>query len=496
MKRFLLSARGLLPMARVSINAGPCGWLLGALLASVAASAQIALPDFGDSSRAGFSMNDERELGEAFMRAVRSQLTLIDDPEIDGYINRLGYRIAAHSDRGGFDFFVVDDDQINAFAGPGGHIGINSGLILTADSEAEVASVVAHEIAHVTQNHIARAIEASERTSLPVMAGLIAAIILGTQNPQAGQAAAAAVVGSQIQSQLDFTRENEQEADRVGMQMLAAAELDPRAMPAFFERLQETVRYSRQPPEFLSTHPVTASRIADSRARAEQYPYRQYVDSVDFHLVRAKLMFNRTADARTALAEFDEQLRSGLYRYENGVRYGRVLALTRLGRFDDARAELQPLTRAAPDNIFFQSALARLELAAGRTEQALEVYARALRVFPDDRGLLQGYAEALIAAGRASDALRQLELYGRRNRLTAPLYRIQALAYEQLGRRGESMLALAEQAYLDGRLEVAIHHLTQGQKLTDVDFYVGSRIDARLRDFETEQNERTARSGR
>ena len=282
------------------------GWLL-----ATSASAQIALPDFGDPSRAGFSLAEEKAVGEIFMGQVRAQLDISDDPEVERYIERLGYRITSHSDRTGFTFFVVESPVINAFAGPGGYIGINSGLILAAEGEGEVASVVAHEVAHVTQSHIARGIDASDRSQLPAIAGLLAALILGTQNPAAGQAAAAAVLGSQIQARIDFTRQNEQEADRVGMQYLAASEMDPRAMPAFFERLQEAIRYSRQAPEYLSTHPVTGSRIADSRARAEQYPYRQYVDSLDFHLVRAKLRLLAFNDPKAALVWFDDQLVTG-----------------------------------------------------------------------------------------------------------------------------------------------------------------------------------------
>ena len=465
-----------------------CVWLL-----SAAATAQIALPDFGDPARAGFSLSDERALGELFMNEVRAHLKLNDDPEVERYVSRLGYRIASQSDRGGFTFFVVDDPAVNAFAGPGGYIGVNSGLILAAEGEAEVASVLAHEIAHVTQNHIARAIDAADRSSIPTMAGLLAAIILGTQNPAAGQAAAAAVVGSRIQRQLDFTRGNEQEADRVGMQLLAAAELDPRAMPAFFERLQESIRYSRQPPEFLSTHPVTASRIADTRARAEKYPYRQYVDSIDFHLVRAKLRAETFADPAEALAWFDEKIASGEYRSETGVRYGRALVLTRLARFDEARREYERVLRTLPDNTAVQAALASNELAAGNTQRALDIYARALRVFPDDSVLIRGDVEALLAAGRAEDALRRLDQYSRRNRMNAPLYRLQALAYERLGRQGESLLALAEHSYLNGRLEVAIHQLEQAQALPNLDFYIGSRIDARLRELRNERSLRTAK---
>lgn len=467
--------------------------LVAALMPAMIAQAQIALPDFGDPARVGFSLSDERELGEAFMREVRARLNLLDDAEVARYIDSLGHRIALQSDRGGFNFFVVDDLAINAFAGPGGNIGINSGLILAAESEGELASVVAHEIAHVVQNHIARAFAKAERSSLPAMAGLIAAIIIGTQNPAAGQAAAAAVVGSQIQNQLDFTRENEQEADRVGMQLLAKADLDPRAMPTFFERLQESIRYSRQPPEYLSTHPVTTSRIADSRARAEQYAYRQFVDSQGFHLARAKLEVKSASSSREALASVEQKLESGTYGDRAAAQYARALALIGLQRYEDARAALRPLLEEEPDNTWYQSALARLELAAGNPDKALDVYSRALRLYPDDRALVRGHVEALLAVKRPRDALEVLQRFARHNTLGATLYRLQALAFEQSGQRGESLLALAEHAYLQGRLEVAIHHLEQAQRMADLDYYVGSRVDARLRELHSERTLRAER---
>ena len=473
--------------------AGLLAVLIGAAATALPAQAQIALPDFGDQARVGLSLSEERQLGEAFMREVRAQLDLVDDPEVERYVDGLGHRIALQSDRGGFDFFVVADEAINAFAGPGGHIGINSGLILAAESEGELASVVAHEIAHVVQNHIARAFAHAERSSLPAMAGILAAIILGTQNPAAGQAAAAVVAGTQIQSRLDFTRENEQEADRVGMQLLAGADLDPRAMPTFFERLQESLRYSRKPPEYLSTHPVTASRIADSRARAEQFPYRQFVDSDAFHLARAKLVVLHAGSAREALETFDQRLAAGTYRDRRALEYGRALALTQLGRHAEARDAIDSLLRDDPDNTWYRSALARLELAAGDTDEALRVYDRALALYPDDRALVRGNVEALLTAGRPQQALDALQRFARHNDLSATLHRLQALAYEKLGRRGESLLALAEHAWLDGRLDVAIHHLEQAQQIAGLDYYVGSRVDARLQELRAERSLRAER---
>ena len=228
-----------------------CAWL------PLAAIGQNQLPDFGDASSAALSPADERELGAIFMRQIRAQLPVIDDPEIEDYAQSLGYKLLSGAGEGSLDFyfFVIADPIINAFAIPGGYIGIHSGLITSTESESELAAVIAHEIAHVTQRHIARSIAAAEGTQYATLAAVIAGILIGTQNSQAGQAAIAGATAAGTQSRLNFTRSNEQEADRVGINMMAKAGYDPRAMPAFFEKLDTASRYYSKPPEFLSTPP-------------------------------------------------------------------------------------------------------------------------------------------------------------------------------------------------------------------------------------------------
>ena len=198
--------------------------------------ATTELPEIGDSSQTVLSRAQEQELGETFMRDLRANVRIIEDPEIEAYIQGLGHKLAAHSGQRNlkFTFFVVDHTGVNAFAAPGGFVGVNAGLVTTTQSESELAAVLAHEIAHVTQRHIARFFELSDRASLSVLAGLVAAIIIGTQNPTAGVATAVAVQGSATQALIDFTRANEKEADRVGIKILAEAGLDPRAVPTFF----------------------------------------------------------------------------------------------------------------------------------------------------------------------------------------------------------------------------------------------------------------------
>jgi len=254
---------------------------------------ELDLPDIGDSSGSAVSPEFERRLGKAFMRSVRQHAAIVDDPEVEGYIESIGYKLAANSDNNSlaFTFFVVDSPDINAFAAPGGVIGVNSGTILNSRSESELAGVLAHEIAHVIQRHMARQFERAGQFSLPSTAALLGAILLAVVSPQAGQAALAVVTGVSIQSQINFTRTNEEEADNVGIQLLARSGYDPQGMPSFFERLQQKSQfYQGNAPEYLRTHPLTTSRIADSKARASRYKHVNYVNTANYELIRSKIV--------------------------------------------------------------------------------------------------------------------------------------------------------------------------------------------------------------
>jgi len=473
--------------------------LLGATLSGVialqVAVAQVRLPDFGDSSSDTFSGLDDHRLGEAFMREVRASLEVLDDPVVDRYVQSVGYRISSVSDIGGsgFRFFVVDEPTINAFAGPGGHIGINTGLIMAAEFEGELASVMAHEIAHVTQRHLARAFEFADQTAIPVMAGILAGAILGLANPQAGQATIAAVSGVSVQKQLDFTRANELEADRVGMQLLSKADFDPQAMPAFFEKLQTATRYSRRPPEYLSTHPVTSSRIADTRSRAESFPYKQHADSEEFHLVKARLAVRQAKDVKAVTERFADRLQSGAYRNLAATAYGWGLGLLRQNKAEQAEAIFAKLQTNHPGQTAFAAALGESILEQGDIARGLATFSEAARLFPDDQVILRGRAEALVRAGHGEALLATLADYERLHDKDAALYKLEAQAYQLLGRVAESQLALAEHFYLSGKVGAAIHQLRQAADRGEADYFVGSRVTARLRELEKEQAQRTGK---
>ncbi|NNJ83552.1 MAG: M48 family metallopeptidase [Gammaproteobacteria bacterium] len=460
----------------------------------------IMLPDMGDSSETVLSAADEQRLGEAFMREVRAKISVVDKPEVSDYLNSLGYRLASHSERRnskraapvasktGFTFFVVKDPAINAFAVPGGFIGINAGLILATDSESDLAAVLAHEIAHISQHHAARSIQLADAMHPLAMAGILAAIIVGTQSGQAGQAAMTAVAAGSVQKQIDFTRAHEEEADRLGIGTLFAAGFDPRAMPNFFERMQTAHRYYSEPPEFLSTHPVTVSRIADSRNRAEQYPYRQHTDSLAYHLVRAHLTVMMEKDPRQSVKYFDDALRNGKYRNRMGARYGLVLASMAAGDWKRAKTEIMKLLETEPDQVAFRARLADIEFATGHVHKAIRRYADALLLYPESRLLTLGYARALLNADKPEKVVALLDR--RESALTgdSALQKLLAMAFSRTGKEVEAKAALAEHYYLDGQLNMAIRQLRMALKLPNRDYYQNSRMEARLQQFEEEQS--------
>ena len=470
----------------------------GMVCSAQGAVAQARLPDFGDASEQMFTPAEEQALGEAFMRALRARLTLADDPLVERYVQSLGYRLVASSERHdlGFTFFVIEDKSLNAFAAPGGFIGINAGMILATRSESELASVLAHEIAHVTQRHIARAIEHGSRANLPVLAGILAAIMIGARSADTGQAAVAAVIGSTAQRQINFTRQNEAEADRVGIRMLAGAGFDPNGMAGVFEVLQNAARYSQRPLEYLSTHPVTTNRIAEAKDRAERLPQQQHESSESYHLVRAKLRARLADDPQRLLDQLDEEIAAGGAPGEAAASaYARALSMARLGREEAARAVLERLLESHPDNPTFRAELAGSALRTGNQSRALALYSEGLDLYPDDKALVRGYAAALNEAGRPRDTLELIDEYERLYTIDSEMYRLRADAYGQLGRTLDSRADLAEHFYLSGRLDQAIRQLRLAarEQHKDRDFYRAARIEARLEELERELKQRLGR---
>jgi len=453
-------------------------------------AAAVNLPNIGETAEAYLSTEDEQNYGEAFMRSIRRSLDLVSDPEVQNYIESLGNRLVANAairDRR-FSFFVIKDPEINAFAGPGGYVGVNTGLILTTHTEAELASVMAHEIGHVTQRHIARAFEAASRMSVPLTAALIAGLILGTHGSgQAGEAAIAATMAGSAQQQINFTFSNEEEADRVGLGILAASGYETRAMPRFFEHLQQATLFDDNLQlEFLRTHPVTAARISDTRNRAEQYPQMKEAIGENYALIRQKVRLIQDADPRKSLEFFEASLRDAGDQDRDALRYGYALSLNAMGRYADARAQLQPLITRDPERVPYQLALADADIGEGRLKQALAIYEKNLAIYPYNLPLTVQYATALLQDKQAEKTATLLGDYTAARPPRPELYQLLGQARDMSGDRVAAHQAYAEMYYMLGETRSAIEQLKIAVKDVPDKDVRSARIRERIRTLEAE----------
>jgi predicted Zn-dependent protease len=446
------------------------------------------LPDLGDASGQVISPQQDIALGKAFMRQVRQSGLILDDQEVNSYLGSLGNKLAANSDNPGhsFTFFLVDDSSINAFAGPGGYIGVNVGLFITAESESELAGVMAHEIAHVTQRHLARRFDAANKMSLPTTAAVLAAILIGaTADGSAGAAALTAASAANMQYQINFTRANEYEADRVGIQTLADAGFDPYGMPQFFEKLQKNSKlYGTRPPEFLSTHPVTTNRIAEATSRADNYPRKPAYTSLDFLLLRAKLRVRSYKDSKQVLADFQR------YQGESGgstpaEKYEFALLLAANGKYAQAETVMQKLQKADPDRITYQLALADILIGNKQRDRALAVYKDALTLYPDNLAVALPYATALMDAGREEDAYNLLSDITGNHQDSAKAYKLLAQAAGATGHKAQTHTAMSQYYFLNGFTNQAIEQLKLAEKQPELNDYNTARIQARITQLET-----------
>lgn len=449
----------------------------------------IALPEMGDSAGALISPREEREIGRAFFWRLQQSTELVEDPEVNSYIRSLGYRLASNSDEPAlnYTFFVVPDGAINAFAAPGGFIGVNSGLLQAAETEDELASVMAHEISHITQRHILRSFERHKRMTIPRTAAMIAAALLGAADPRAGQAAMMAVQAGDIQSMLDYTRAHEREADNLGMQTLVASGFNADAMPSFFEKLQQAGRYygGDAVPEFLRTHPVTTSRIAEARGRAANYQTQpQLADDLQFYLIKEKLRVMTTKDSDDLLKHYESTMSRGETKHPDAVRYGYALALLKRGQHTSAREALQPLLDKDRDRLAYQLALADIEMSVGRVETALQIYEDNQRLYPDDRALTMNQVQALLRTGRPHEADNLLQTQLELGESSGQVFKMLAQAKEAMGQTSQSHSWLAEYYYQSGLLKAAADQLRLAADTAGRDEYQRARVASRLREVE------------
>ncbi len=462
--------------------------LLAILLLQSAAEAapdlDLRLPDLEDSASRLLSPLEEREFARSVIRQLEAQQVLITDPLVEEYISHLGYRLVASSEAptSPFTFLVIRDDTINAFATFGGLVVVNSGLLLRTENESELAGVLAHEIAHVTQRHLVRSAESAGQYAITTLAAMIAAILLSQGDGSVAEAAIATSAAANIQLQINFTRANEQEADRVGIRTLAEAGFDPHGMASFFGRLQQATRYygTEGIPEFLRTHPVTSNRIAEAQERAEGYSLRPPPSGLGFLLTRARVRVLTTPRPQTAVEYFREQLASGQFHDEEVARYGLALALLRQGKGKEALKLAGELSAAHPNNLHFRALRARALRLDGDIEAMLDDYTAALDLFPANRPLTLFAAEDLLTAGRPDAALRVLDGYLDFRPPSARIHRLYARAATDAGRAAVASLHMAEYQLLHDNPSAAMRLLRQALREVGDDDYLRTLIEARI----------------
>ena len=506
------------PLRRLSAALAAAWLTAGTLFVPVHAQSVAAnsLPNLGDTARGDLSPVMERKLGEEIMRDIRRDHDYLDDDPTVEYLNQFGAGLvsafpgARGENTGDYFFFAVRDPMLNAFALPGGFIGVHSALVLAAQSESELASVLGHEIGHVAQRHIARMIGQQKQDALIPLAAMVLSALAAKASPDAAMGIMLGGQGLQIQRQLNFSRDAEREADRIGFQIMSAGGYDTSGMVAFFQRMQAANRlYSDLVPAYLQSHPLTTERIADIQARIRDMPYRQRVDSSEFDLVRARLrvLQDESVQGRQATqTTFETQLQQANRQQQTGAQYGLAYLALKRGELDKAqqwldkaretikgaerakRAVFSAGQTASDGAAMFMSLELEIKLDPAQTaavkEQGLRLAEQAQQKYPLSRGMARHYANALIANGKLDEATRylrdQIQLY----REEPKLYDLLAKTYSSQGKLALQHIALAESYALQGGTLAALDQLGIARKAPDATFYDMSLIDAREREWQ------------
>ena len=468
---------------------------------------EIILPDIGASSSISLSPIMEDKIGRSVINQLQSSHGIIDDLEINQYISNLGYSLVEQTEDTlqPFHFFLLNSAQINAFATPGGVVAVYSGLFMNTDSESELASVLGHEIAHVTQHHIARAFEQASQMNLPMTLGLIAAILVGaTGAPEAGMAAATGIQAMSAQSQINFTRANEKEADRVGIQYLYKANYNPYGMPEFFKKLHQKNRYTgKNYPEFLRTHPVTTNRISESTARADLYAKKIYTEKAhkknttlikadkDYRLIKGKLLVLTAKDSIQVESYYKQQSQERSVKKNPEYKYTYALALLKNNKVNPAIEQFKQLYNIEPENHYFINGLAKAYLSSNKNEEnnkGLQLLQKALQQSPLNKVLSAHYAEALIQMNNINTSIEFINEYNQHSLKHPVFYQLLSRAYGKQGDLLKAHTAHAEYYYLNGQYKQAEMQIKIAKKYAKNDFYSLSKLESKLLEIEQEKN--------
>ncbi|HBZ17438.1 M48 family metalloprotease [Pantoea sp. NPDC088449] len=462
--------------------------LIPTLLLTPALSARAdlsdTLPDMGTTAGSTLSINQELQMGDFYVRQLRASAPLINDPLLNQYINELGQRLVAHANsvRTPFHFFLIQNDELNAFAFFGGNVVLHSSLFRYTDNESQLASVMAHEISHVTQRHLARAMEEQKRNAPLTWVGALGSILLAMASPQAGMAALTGTLAGTQQGIISFTQGNEQEADRIGIQVLQRAGFDPQAMPNFLQKLADQSRFSSKPPEILLTHPLPDSRLADARNRANQMRPVVVQSSQDFYMAKVRSLGMYSTGRNQLTDDLLNEYSKGNVREQQAAQYGKAVQFLQAKSFDSAKRVIAPLLAKQPDNVWFLDIMTDIDIGLNQPQQAITMLSSA-KGSSTNPVLQLNLANAYVEAKQPANASRILNRYTFAHPDDLNAWDLLAQASAAQGLRDEELSARAEGLALNGQLDQAISTLSSASAQVPLGSLKQARYDARIDQF-------------
>lgn len=453
----------------------------------------LKLPELGTVASSSLTIQKEIRVGKAYKMMMRSRLPIISDPLLNQYINEVGLKMVANANdvKTPFEFFIVENKAINAFAFFGGHVGIHTGLFLLADNESELASVLGHEITHVTQRHLARSIEARQKSSPATMAALLGSIALVMAG--AGEAGIAGIQTSLALSKqlsINYTRTNEREADRIGIELTAKSNFDPASAAVFFSKMAAQHRYSTKLPPMLQSHPVTELRIAETRIRAQSYPTRQLKPNLNFLLAKARIMvrFNDNIDDainHSITLSFDKNEPT----HQQAYVYGQALMALKQKKYKLAYQHISKLRDSQPDNLFYIDTLTDIYLSTDQADKAIKLLAHYNKFMADNGVIALNYASALIDAKKYDTAITKLERFLANHPDNLPAWSMLVDANQKAGNAIERYIANAEQLALYGNFKQALKELYKAHNKIKNDQITQVKVEARIKQLREQEQD-------
>lgn len=448
------------------------------------------LPEIGISGVSVLSLDKERQIGKAMMRQLRASQPIIQDPVLIEYINHLGNKLVKNAQdvNYAFEFFLINNNELNAFAFFGGHVGIHSGLITTADNESELASVIAHEISHVTQRHLARRLESQSQSQTLTMTGMLSGILLALVNPTVGMAALSASMAASQQASINYTRSNEKEADRVGIALLANSDFDPQGAPSFFNKMSAKYRYASKPPAMLLTHPLPQSRIADARQRAHKYPVKHLPPSLPFELAKSRIKSRYQGNIKGNIAYYQQQLNKKKYAIKAAAQYGLALSYFENKQSLQAKSILESLKENDKNNLFYIDALTDVYLSLHEYDKVFSMLEPLMLLMPNNPVISLNYANALLTAKKYNQAARVLKDFLLVNPESFIAYDLLTSVFRAQGKVGLMHISKAEVFALLGAYQKAVDELQTSYALLAERPLLQKRIKARILQFQSQEN--------